>query len=546
MTNIVSLAQCIPLHLHYHYSTSSFTTININTTVDHTRGVILVGTYDGHLYVLNQSTGRVLDRVDCEGSIYAAPVLSCVTWELEIQGPRELQCRDVVRNAPTSVLQVRAVSASVGGDGAIGDTMIGHDGAGMSTGEERDATSMDNISSSQENPPHSSTSTSTLAFVCTTRGMLHTFSYPSSSSPSPYSSSSPFPQGERVDSAYSEGRSFSRVWTYDALAPIFGTPLVVSTIAVRSSSNLSSSSSHENGLIVSEVWRRDVLVVGVVDGTLRCLSISTPLEYTDSQRRRNISTGVGVGAGVGVGVAGEGERKKGGGVGAGIGVELWRVSFASKPIFGSVCALHTTSTSMTKLFYGYSVYGTATAADCTYISAYTSDIPRITTPGGKDGTSSPPDFPPHIDFNVVFGSHDGYLRGVSGQGDLLWGVDLGSVIFSSPCSVGGGVIAAATTAGRLFLIDCTSDEHETAPDVSPKRTVSASSASQGEGGGRILGQIRFSGEIYSSPVHVRTDNKNKDSDEGRLFIGCRDDKIHALSFSLPSADVGLQGSGGNF
>lgn len=506
----------------------------------------MVGTYDGHLYVLNQSNGRVLDRIDCEGSIYAAPVLACVTWELEIHGPRELQCRDVVRNASTSVLQVRAVSVSVSGDGAIGDKMNEHDGAGMSIGEERDVASMNSISSSQENPPNSSTSTSTstLAFVCTTRGMLHTFSYPSS--PSPYSSSSPFPQGGRVDSAYSEGRSFSKVWTYDALAPIFGTPLVVSTTAVRTSSNLSSSCSQENGSVVGEVWRRDVLVVGVVDGTLRCLSISTPLEYSDSQRRRNTGTGVGVCAGVGVGVEGEGERKRGGGVGVGIGVELWRVSSASKPIFGSVCAIHTTSTSTTKLFYGYSIYGTATAANCTYISAYTSDIPRITTPGGKDGTSSPSDFPPHIDFNVVFGSHDGYLRGVSGHGDLLWGVDLGSVIFSSPCSVGGGVVAAATTAGRLFLIDCASDEHETAPDISPKRIVSASSASQGEGGGRILGQIRFSGEIYSSPVHVRSDNKNKDSDDGRLFIGCRDDKIHALSFSLPSADVRLQGSGGNF
>lgn len=140
---------------------------------------------------------------------------------------------------------------------------------------------------------------------------------------------------------------------------------------------------------------------------------------------------------------------------------------------------------------------------------------------------------------VVFGAHDGVLRAVSPGGLLLWETDLGSVIFSSPCTIYNRIVIGATTAGTVYAVDCREgsvlavqqyggvSNTENSNSTADPSTVSLTQSSEQKGRiipqcGKILTSTRLSGEVYSSPV-VRG---------GCIFLGCRDDKVHRIALSI--------------
>lgn len=101
---------------------------------------------------------------------------------------------------------------------------------------------------------------------------------------------------------------------------------------------------------------------------------------------------------------------------------------------------------------------------------------------------------------VLFGSHDGYLRTCSLEtGELLFEVDMGSVIYASPfLNTQNNLAIIATTSGDVNIVD-----------IMPKDDSHNS---------KILSKFRCSGEIYSSPV-LYNDN---------IFVGCRDDRLYSI------------------
>jgi acyl-CoA synthetase len=93
----------------------------------------------------------------------------------------------------------------------------------------------------------------------------------------------------------------------------------------------------------------------------------------------------------------------------------------------------------------------------------------------------------------VVGSHDGHLRCFSSaSGNLIWSTNLGSVVFASPF-VYDEYIIATVTGGTIYLV--------------------------GIQDGAILDSKTLPAEIYSSPVAYN----------GSVFVGCRDDHLHAFS-----------------
>lgn len=116
---------------------------------------------------------------------------------------------------------------------------------------------------------------------------------------------------------------------------------------------------------------------------------------------------------------------------------------------------------------------------------------------------------------ILFGSHDGILRaralslsrkptGQTEELDLNWDVDLRAVIFSSPivASVKNQrnnctevVIIACTTAGIVYVITDS---------------------------GKIATSTQLPAEIFSTPIVVN----------GVIYVGCRDDRIHAIKINL--------------
>lgn len=100
----------------------------------------------------------------------------------------------------------------------------------------------------------------------------------------------------------------------------------------------------------------------------------------------------------------------------------------------------------------------------------------------------------------IVGSHDGFLRCLSvASGKLVWSVNLGAAIYSTPFSevvfqngAQCAVCIAATTAGKLFIVDaCT---------------------------GLKVHELSFRGEIYSSPV----------VSDKKIFFGCRDNCVYCV------------------
>ena len=92
----------------------------------------------------------------------------------------------------------------------------------------------------------------------------------------------------------------------------------------------------------------------------------------------------------------------------------------------------------------------------------------------------------------VVGSHDGYLRFLSIDGDLIWTTHLKSVIFATPFVFYDQYIIVSTTAGNIYLID-------------------------GKDGSKIA-SVSLPAEIFSTPIVVNR----------TLYCGCRDDFVYAF------------------
>lgn len=419
-----------------------------------------MGTYDSSLYVLSQSTGEVLYRMDCEGSIYATPMISTIYY---------------------------ARSKNAG------------------EGIEREA----------EMPTREASS---LVFVATTRGRLSVLSYdPVHMDKSLIVSSTP--SSSSLLSCEANNMSnmvLSVVWNYSSCAPIFATPLITSTTVVTETSNYIDAGHRDTR------WRRDVIIIGVVDGTIRCLAVISPMV-----------TGAYHGL-PGTSCSGE---------------ELWKVSFASKPIFSSPCCIH--ANRIMNTYYQtarnsdhngayYDIY----EASKGYTSMSNFHATEIFVTEIPNECPDPIQYLPPDDMTmgiVVFGAHDGILRAVSLKGQLLWETDLGSVIFSSPCTVHNSIIVAATTAGTICAVDCrniisravqtdcdsskqTSQKIENCMTDPIEASFKQSSKDMGKlipQCGKILASTRLSGEVYSSPV----------VHDGCVFLGCRDDKVHRIALS---------------
>ena len=443
------------------------------------------------MYVLAQDTGKVLLKVPCGGSLYASVVLSSLTVTAHsgcaLEAPaRGLQTRESAERSQGRPMQSRdedivgekrgRSAPSSGGTAAL-------DAADPETA----------FSPSVSNDRTHTDIHSTIAFVSTTVGKLIAFGLPPwqhhHPSDSVHSTTSNPPADTLIEPA---AVSFIKIWEYDGGAPIFSTPCVTRTLSMTVRTE-----SQGDTVAKGVAWRRDIILIGVVDGTVRCLELKSRVHLKLSE-----PSDLG-----------------------GVGEELWRVSFASKPVFSSVCCVDRFAAAIKQYHgrYGSHSGGTANGDRAAIIPAIPVDsgdsAPSIYSTrdikAGRKGDCSaegestvPPVFPPLANLTVVFGSHDGYLRGVSPEGTLLWETDLGSVIFSSPCSVPErGLVVAATTAGTVYLVDCKEgtviQEDVTGDTACP---------------GGVLGGVRLSGEIYSSPVVCGE----------TVYLGCRDDSVHSL------------------
>lgn len=122
---------------------------------------------------------------------------------------------------------------------------------------------------------------------------------------------------------------------------------------------------------------------------------------------------------------------------------------------------------------------------------------------------------------VLFGSHDGYLRKVSlDTGELLFEVDVGSVIYASPfLDVSSNICIIATTSGDVLVVNL----HSLDPNLSIITKFRCSGITH-----YIIIIVNISiifidffiiiGEIYSSPI-IYSD---------MIFVGCRDDRLYSI------------------
>ena len=53
---------------------------------------------------------------------------------------------------------------------------------------------------------------------------------------------------------------------------------------------------------------------------------------------------------------------------------------------------------------------------------------------------------------ILVGSHDGYLRYLTRDGDHIWSTHLKSVVFATPFVFWDDHIAVSTTAGNIYVI----------------------------------------------------------------------------------------------
>lgn len=147
-------------------------------------------------------------------------------------------------------------------------------------------------------------------------------------------------------------------------------------------------------------------------------------------------------------------------------------------------------------------------------------------------------------------------------GTLIWAIDLGAILYSNPCIIPNTtMMCVATTAGDVFLINCLEDsfsgecsddskecsgslkenneeyssDHmdyaqtnnnnnnkindENSNDNNSNNNNKNNSNNDNKNNNRIIAKIKLQGEIYSSPIVYNN----------IVYIGCRDDKIHAIS-----------------
>ncbi len=114
------------------------------------------------------------------------------------------------------------------------------------------------------------------------------------------------------------------------------------------------------------------------------------------------------------------------------------------------------------------------------------------------GTGTAPDAVSHTGTKVICGSHDKCLYCWNEDMEVEWRTELDSEVYSTPFHhyfPGAGLecVCVCSTSGVLYLVD--------------------------SGSGRVLGQKRLPGEVFSSPVCVG------DS----ILLGCRDDYLYAIT-----------------
>lgn len=123
---------------------------------------------------------------------------------------------------------------------------------------------------------------------------------------------------------------------------------------------------------------------------------------------------------------------------------------------------------------------------------------------------------------VVLGCHDASVVAVDCSGKVRWSASAGSMVYSSPCTTGRGLVVVATTQGTLLFL---------------------------RSDGQRLGEYALPGQVFSSPVVVcgaqRTGGhcggaKGVVADAAvRIVVGCRDNHLYCLRWS---PDLGLSHS----
>lgn len=100
---------------------------------------------------------------------------------------------------------------------------------------------------------------------------------------------------------------------------------------------------------------------------------------------------------------------------------------------------------------------------------------------------------------MVFGCHDKSVYSLSiknFQPNLLWKTPLSSPIYSTPCGLNNKLILAASTNGKLCVLDAEN--------------------------GIILEEHSLPSEVFSSPAVYGN----------YIFIGCRDDHLYSVKYIL--------------
>jgi hypothetical protein len=308
-------------------------------------------------------------RVQCGGSIYATPVLSSVILRGSYSGTEQQQQHQqtkLEKNSPAHTI--------------IQDHSI----------------------------------ISTLAFVCTTKGSLLAISFPT------VCGNEDKINNDQIDI------ELSVIWESHFEVPVYGTPLVSTIYGLKKSTeNLKKSINNEvidmNYVILV---RKDKIVLGLVDGTVRCMLLTSEvviegwislgpqgngnvLNYSNDQMKNKncvddntiiISSNI--------------ERNV-----TTVGEESWRVSYALRPIFSSPIFAH----SIVKQFFNFDntnlnlnmiseentkdLNGTITDRNELFHHEYVNQTMK-----DSDDCIPHPLTPVVPSKGVVFGSHDGHLR----------------------------------------------------------------------------------------------------------------------------------------
>ena len=527
--------------------------------------------------MISQECGVIISRVPCGGSIYSSPIIAEVTVSINLREKTNLMSN----NESIDSLYSCKLAMSVESDDLAheehnmkSETFVGIDIASV-TGIKRNSEGFgreeEGVKRKQEEKQgelnEGISLVSTIAYICTTQGKLLAISLPLCTSDTCEQKTE-----NEATSLSVRDVAVQVLWTYSVEAPIFSTPLVSSTVTTAAERTVRTAQTaqkeevakkNEQGNSVStatldvcesigavpsddsrlesqfSLLRTDTVIIGVVDSTVRCLSVRFHIPIEDISIRALVDLRD---------IAREKSDKKGVArsiiqeEGRGDGEELWRVSFASKPVFSSICSLY--DHPVKKHFFFI-----LSASPSTMLS-----IPSSTDKVcHQDLFISMPLFLASNDAKecsaerqvIIFGSHDGHIRGITSCGVLLWETDLGSVLFSSPCVVvGTSLVVAATTAGNIYLVDCGSNNSSSfgvdSDSSSKRRRYSDMRTIESNGDanlrldesdidryrppvknqplGSIVAHTRLSGEIYSSPVMCGN----------MLYIGCRDDKVHAI------------------